>query len=281
MARRPIWRGSLSFGLVQIPVGLYSAEQSHQLDLDMLDRRDMAHIGYQKINKNTGKPVERDAIVKGYQYKKGEYVIVEEDELRAAAQARSETIDIIGFVDKVDIAPLYYEKPYYLAPTGKTAKAYVLLRQVLLDTGKAGVATMVLRTKQHVGVLFVHGPALVLDYLRYADEVRDPAELEIPEKATVTKKELDLARQLVSGLEMRWDPTQFEDTYHDQLVALIEKKAKTGKLEPVTSPRPTAAAEGASIVELLRESMRAGAANVDQEKRQKPRRRAAGGRRRR
>jgi DNA end-binding protein Ku len=277
MARRPIWRGSLSFGLVQIPVGLFSAERPNELDFDLLDKRDMARVGYQKINKSTGEPVDKDDIVKGFQYEKGEYVIVDEEEFKRASSARSETIDIIGFVDGKEIDPVYYERPYYVAPTGKAAKAFVLLREVLRESGQVAIASVVLRTKKHIGALFPRGPALVLEFLRYADEIREVDDLDLPaaglKQAGVTKKEIELAEQLVKGLAMSWDPAEFHDTYREELLSLIEQKATTGKIKPVAMPKAPRAV-GGNIIELLRRSVREGAQNTDQEVRPARRRHA-------
>jgi DNA end-binding protein Ku len=169
---RPIWKGAISFGLVNVPVALYPASGGSELDLDLLDKHDFSPVGYQRINKRTGKAVARDDIVKGYEYQKGRYAVVTDEDFRQANVKATQTVDIVGFVDGAAIAPYYYESPYYLAPGTRGEKGYALLRETLRRSGKVGVATVVIRTRQRLAALIPVEDVLVLDTLRFADEIR-------------------------------------------------------------------------------------------------------------
>jgi DNA end-binding protein Ku len=239
---RSMWKGAISFGLVHIPVEMYAATSNHALDLSMLDRRDFSPIGFKRYNKTTGKEVSWDDIIKGYEYKDGEYVVLSDEDLRRASPEKTGTIDILAFVDAQQVPLIYYEQPYYLAPGKGGDKVYALLRETLRDVGKIGIANVVIRVKQHLAALVCVGDTIVLNTIRYPDEIRPTDELRIPaddsKAAQVTPKELQMARALVEGMSERWKPNQYHDTYRDDLLALIKKKVAANQTKTLTEPEP-------------------------------------------
>ena len=263
MASRAIWEGTISFGLVQIPVGLHSAESRDHLEFTQLDRRDLAPVGYRRYNHKTDKEVEWADIVKGYEYSDGKYVVLEKEDLKRANPKSTQTVEIVHFTDADQIEPVYYEKPYYLVPGKRGGKAYVLLREVLKKTGKVGLARVVIRTREHVAALIVRGPALVLMLLRYAHELVAPSDLEIPggtiKSANLSRGEVAMAERLVRDMESDFEPRKYKDTYHDDLLAFIKKKVKAGDTadieedeEEAEEPEPSNVVD---IMSLLRRSL--------------------------
>lgn len=253
---RGLWKGAISFGLVNVPVELYSAQKrSGELDLTMLDRRDMAPVGYKRVNKASGKDVPWEDIVKGYEYEDGRYVVLSEEDFRRANPELSKTVDIVAFVDRADIAPQYFETPYYLGPGKRGEKAYALLRDALQKAGKAGIASVVIRTKQYLAALVPEGDALMLNTLRYHAELKSAADLEVPEKlkgAKVTARELDMALRLVDDMSDKWQPAKYHDTYREDLLKRIEEKVKAGQTEELTEPEKQAKAEqGGEVIDLM------------------------------
>lgn len=239
---RSMWKGAISFGLVHIPVELYPAASDQGLDLTMLDRRDFAPIGFKRYNKATGKEVSWDDIVKGYEYKDGEYVVLTDEDLRRANPEATQTIDIIAFVNAEQVPLIYYEQPYYLAPGKGGDKVYALLRETLREVGKIGIANVVIRVKQHLAALVCVGDTIVLNTLRYPDEIRPTDELRIPgtdsKAAQVTDKELQMAKALVEGMSEKWKPQQYHDTYREDVLALIKKKVAANQTKTLTEPEP-------------------------------------------
>ncbi len=231
---RPIWKGHISFGLVNVPVTLYPAEQRTDLHLHMIDSRNHSRVRYQRVNAETGEEVPWDKIVRGYEYDEGAYVLVDDEELKRAAPEATKSIDLEGFVDLAEIEPVYFDRPYYLEPGKKGDKGYALLRDVLRETGKAGVATVVIRTRQYVAALSVRGDALVLYLLRYAQELRSAEELDLPGDSSevgVTKQETTMARTLVDSMSTEWDPSAHRDEYREALMKWIEKRVEAGEIE--------------------------------------------------
>ncbi len=248
---RGLWKGAISFGLVNVPVELFSAEKrSSELDLTMLDKRDLAPVGYKRYNKSTGEDVPWGEIVKGYEYEDGRYVVLSDEDFRRANVEASKTVDIVAFVDGKDIAPLYYETPYYLAPAKRGEKAYTLLREALEKAGKVGIATVVIRTRQYLAAVLPQDGLLVMNTLRYANEIRDPKDLEIP-SSKVTAKEVDLALRLIRDMEEKWKPAQYKDTYREDLLKRIEEKVKAGQTEEITKPAKEKAGGGAEVIDLM------------------------------
>lgn len=260
MNTRPIWEGTISFGLVQIPVGLHSAETRDDLDFDLLDRRDMAPVGYQRYNRSTNEPVDKNDIVKGYEYAPGEYVTLEQADFKRANVKATQTVDIVQFTDADEIDVMYFEKPYYLVPGKRGEKAYVLLREVLKRTGKVGIARVVIRTRESVAALMVRGPALILELLRYDHELRKPEEYDLPtataSQLKVSPAELRMAERLVGDMDAPFKPAQFKDTYRDDLLEFIHHKVEAGDTEisepPAPEPEPTNVVD---IMALLRRSL--------------------------
>jgi DNA end-binding protein Ku len=237
-----LWKGAISFGLVHIPVEMYPAVSDNSLDLHMLDRRDFAPIGFKRYNKNTGKEVSWDDIVKGYEYADDEYVVLSDEDLRRANPEATGTIDILAFVDAEQVPLIYYEQPYYLAPGKGGDKVYALLRETLREVGKIGIANVVIRVKQHLAALVCVGDTIVLNTLRYPDEIRPTDELKIPDAkakaAQVTEKELQMAKALVEGMSEKWKPQQYHDTYREDVMAMVKKKIKANQTKTITMPEP-------------------------------------------
>ena len=249
---RQLWKGAIQFGLVHVPVSLYPAEHRDELSFTLLDRRDMQPVGYQRVNKSTGEEVPFDDVVKGYEYAKGEYVTLEKEDFKRANVEATQTVDIVGFVNAEAIPPYYFDAPYYLAPDKHGAKGYALLRETLERTGRVGIATVVIRTRQHVAALYPHGDVLVLNTLRYHDEMRDPKDLDVPgtlKAAKVQPKEVDMAERLVEDMAGEFHPAQFKDTYRADLMKFIEEKA-AGKVK--AAPRGKKAPREAEVIDFAK-----------------------------
>jgi DNA end-binding protein Ku len=263
---RPIWKGSINFGLVNIPVALYPAEADSSIDFDLLDRRDFSRVRYQRVNEKTGREVPWNEIVKGYEYQKGDYVALSDEDFRKANVEATQSIDIIDFVDASQISPTYFDKPYYLAPLKNGRHAYALLREVLKRTGKVGIARVVIRTREHLAALFPEGPLLILNLLRFSHELRDPSSLDIPESSSkrvgMSDQELKMAERLVETMVGEWNPEKYRDEYRQDLLDVIEKKVKSGQtkaLEPAEgTSRPKRQGKVIDIMDLLRESVEQG-----------------------
>jgi DNA end-binding protein Ku len=271
-----IWTGSISFGLVNIPVSLVTAEQRDELDFTLLDKRDSSPIGYQKISKRTGKPVPGDRIVRGVEQAKGRYVIVNDADLRRASPERTQRIDILAFTEAAAIPPLYFDRPYYLEPARGGDRGYALFREALRRSGKVAVASVVVKTRQHLAAVLVHERVLVLDVLRYAAELRDPAKLRVPgstlKALRISDRELKMAERLVAEMTEDWNPTRYHDEYRDELLAFIKKRGRAGQTtaapEPEEEPAKPKRGDIIDIAELLKRSLtRTG------EDRRRPRRR--------
>jgi len=272
-----IWKGAISFGLVHVPVLLYPATKSERVGFNLLDRRSIDPIGYRQINKRTGKEVTRENIVRGYEYEKDKYVVLTDEEIRAANPESTQTVDIIAFVDAPDISFLYLDTPYYLAPDRKGEKVYALLREAMKASGKIGVANVVLHNKQHLAALIPVGPVLALNTLRWAEEVRPFDDLKLPDdgskKSGVTSRELDMAQKLIADMSGKWDPSDYKDTFRDDILELVDKKIKAGKTEEVLdieTPRESLkSADILDLSDLLKRSLGRGgkrkAARVSQE----------------
>lgn len=250
---RTIWKGAVSFGLVHIPVALVPATTRQGIDFDWLDKRSMDRVGYKRINKTTGEDIDSENIVKGVEYEKGNYVVISDEEIKAAHPKATQTVDIVAFVDAKDISFLYIDTPYYLTPDRRGEKVYALLRETLLQTGKVGIANVVLRNKQHLAVVMPLGKALVMNTLRWADEVRGVEYLEMKDEALnadLNPRELDMAKRLVEDMTEEWNPEQYKDTFQDQIMDLVETKAREGKLEAVGGPEEAVDRRSADVIDL-------------------------------
>jgi len=248
---RSIWKGSISFGLVNIPVGLYSAETRHELQFHLIDQRDKSPVRYKRVSEKSGKEVPWNDVVRSYEYAQGSYVILSDEDLKRANPAATQTIDITDFVEASEISPTYYDKPYYLAPDRKGTKGYALLREAPRRSGKVGIATVVIRTRQYLAAVLPQDDVLVLELLRYAHELRDAAELEVPHgEAGVSDRELEMAERLIEGMVGEWEPEKYADTYEKDVMDLIERRVESGETEAVETPAPKPAAEG-KVVDLM------------------------------
>lgn len=271
---RGLWKGAISFGLVNVPVELHSAKRrTSELDMTMLDKRDLAPVGYKRVNKATGKEVPWAEVVKGYEYRNDKYVVLSDEDFRRANPEAAKTVDIQAFVELADIAPQYFETPYYLIPGKRGEKAYALLRDTLKKAGKAGIATVMIRTRQYLAALIAQDELLVLNTLRYHDELKKASEFEIPD-AKVSAKEMDMAMRLVDDMADKWQPARYKDTFKDDLLKRIEEKVEAGQTEEITEPekgaREPKSADVVDLMSLLKKSIE-----------KKPAKRASHGKKRR
>jgi len=271
---RALWKGAISFGLVHVPVSLYPASRSEGLSFDMIDKRDFAPIGYKRYNKRTGEEISRENIVKGYEYSKGEYVIITDEDFKQANVEATQTVEIVAFVDAADVAPYFYEAPYYLEPGKRGEKGYTLLREVLKRTGRIGIASVVIRSRQHLAAVIPVDRVLLLNTLRWANEIRSMADLTLPDAGMndLSDKELAMAERLVEDMAGEWKPEQFKDTYTDDLMARIEQRIKAGETHVITpesdeGAEPRRGAQVIDLVSMLRRSLeqKGKAANDDEE----------------
>ena len=265
---RTLWKGAITFGLVHIPIALYSATAETDLNFDWLDKRSMDPVGYKRINKKTGKEIDKDNIVKGIAYGDGQYVVLTAQEIAAAYPSSTQTIEIECFVAADDVPFVYLERPYYVAPINKGEKVYALLREALRQSGKVGIAKVVIQTKQHLAVLIPSGPALVLNLLRWGGEIRSWEDLKLPPAGTkaagLKEGELKMARQLIDDMAADWNADRFRDSFHEEIMKLVETKARAGKTETVSKleddPTPQRGADVIDLTELLKRSLKGGKA---------------------
>lgn len=261
---RAIWTGTIGFGLVQIPVALHSAEDSAELEMTLLDKRNFAPVGYERINKKTGKSVDWSNIVKGYEHSNGKFVVLTDRDFEEANVEASRQVEILDFVNFADIDPRYIDRPYYLAPLKGGQKSYALLRAALERSGKAGIGKVVIRTRQHLAAVVAEEDALLLVLLRFADELRPAKGLDLPSKNLktlgITPKELSMAERLIDGMESKFEPEKYEDDYRRDLKRLIQRKVKAGELNTIPEagkqPRPKPAAPPSlDLAEMLAQSL--------------------------
>lgn len=254
---RAIWKGAISFGLVTIPVGLYSATEKNELSFHLLDSQDLSPVHNKRVNERTGDEVPWERIVKGYELGEGRWVTLADEDFRSANVRATSTIDVLGAVCKDDVPVQFFEAPYFLVPEKVGVKPYALLREALREAGRAAVAQFVFRTRQRLCIIVPQGDALLLDVVRYPYELRSAEDLELPgsdlSALGVTDAEAALATQLVTAIETDWDPSGYHDTYRDDLLALIERKAEGEVIEIAEEPAP--AAEVVDIAELLKRSL--------------------------
>lgn len=259
---RPIWTGTISFGLLHVPIRLYSGERSVDLHFRMLDSRDNAPIRYERVNAETGKEVPWKEIVKAFEYKKGSYTVIEKEDFKKAAPKATETIDLETFVDREAIDPRYFDKPYLLTPDRRADKPYVLLRETLRKTGRVGIAKVVIRTRQHLSMLMPLGDALVLVLMRFPQELVDVEEYRLPSGKlsdfNVGKKEIDMAAQLIDSMTGPWNPEDFRDDFRDRLREIVRQRVEEqGDVEEADLEEAAApAGNDEDFMALLRESLK-------------------------
>jgi DNA end-binding protein Ku len=251
---RALWKGSISFGLVNIPIELHTAVRSHRPKFRMLHARDKSPVRFERVCVRDGQPVAWEDLVKGYEYSKGRFVVMSKEDFQAAAVEKTKTIDIIDFVRSEEIDDRFFETPYYLVPAKSGDRAYALLREALRESGRIGIAKFILRDAQHLAAVEVIEDALVLTIMRFADELADVKQLNLPVAKDVRKPELDMAKALVNSLAAEWDPEKYTDQYRENLMRIIQAKMK-GKevsLEADVEPRQ---AEVVDLMERLRRSL--------------------------
>jgi DNA end-binding protein Ku len=260
---RPIWTGTLSFGLLNVPVSLMSGERNVDLHFRMLDSRDRKPIRFERVNADTGEEVPWKDIVKAYEYDKGSYVVLEEDDIRSAAPESHEAVEVETFVDAGTIDPRYYEKPYLLVPAKKAEKGYVLLRETLRSTGKVGIARVVVGTREYLCAVMPHGDALVLMILRYPQELVDPEDYKLPSGSLseyrINSKETAMAEQLIESMSGEWKPDEYHDEFRERLHTLLKNRIKakggTPKVEEEPVPREDDATNVVDFMSLLQKSL--------------------------
>lgn len=252
---RPIWKGYLSFGLVNIPVSLFAAEERNDLHLKMVDSRNNSGIRYERINEATGEEVPWDQIVKGYEYSDGKFILLTEDELKKVKPEATQSIDIESFVPSDSIPTEYFDKPYFLVPTAHSEKAYALLRETLRDSGRVGIATVVIRTRQYVAAISTRDRVLMLDLLRYHQELRKPPEEKLPPLSIkglkISEKELEMAKQLVASMEAEWKPESYKDEYRTALMDWIKKKVAHKDLTPLAEAEETDHKDDGKVIDMM------------------------------
>jgi DNA end-binding protein Ku len=255
---RSLWKGNISFGLVNIPVGLFPAESRDEgLSFVQLDRRSLSPIGYRRYNKSNGEEVPYEEIVRGYEYEAGQYVVLSDEDFEKANVKATHTVEIMDFVDADDIEPVYFDRPYFLAPTTGNGKGYALLRETLRRTGKIGIARVVIRSREHLAAVISRGAVLLLEILRYPYELRSADDLEVPgedlDALGVSEKEIRMAEMLVGQMVEQWAPEKYKDSYRDDLLARITAKIEAGEIEgvPVGAEGEEEAEAGADVVDIM------------------------------
>lgn len=253
---RAIWKGSISFGLVNIPIALYPATRKEELKFRLLRSTDHSPVNYKRVAAADGKEVPWDQIVKGYEYEKGKFVVLNEKDFQRVDLEATQTVDIQDFVDIDDIDPMYFYKPYYLEPQKGGDKAYVLLREALADGKKVGIAKVVIKTRQYLAGVKAMKHALVLELMHFAEELADAEKLNVPKTLEPGKREMDMAKALVDSMSSKWDPQRYHDDYREALLEVIEEKVEAGGKEidekPKKAPTPTKVID---LVAVLQQSL--------------------------
>ena len=251
---RAMWKGAIAFGLVNIPVELYSATRDHRPKFRLLHAKDESPVHYERVCQSEGKPVGWEDLVKGYEYEKGQFVVLSKDDFKTAALEKTKTVDILDFVDPKEVDERYFETPYYLQPGKGADRAYALIREAIRDSGKIGIAKIILRDAQHLAALEAIEDALVLTMMRFADELADLSEFRFPKAGDIRPAELKMAKQLVDSLSAKWEPEKYTDEYRDNLMRVIKGKlkGKTPRLKERETPQQ---AEVIDLMARLRASL--------------------------
>lgn len=257
---RAIWKGSITFGLVSIPVALQNASRTEELKFRLLRKTDLSPVNYKRVAQRDGKEVPWGDIVKGYEYEKDKFVVLKDEDFKRVDLEATDTIDIVDFVDLAQINPIYFHRPYYLEPQKGGAGVYSLLRQVLADTNKAGISKVIIRTRQHLAAVKANGNLLVLELMRFADELVSPSAIKVPPEKKSNKRELTMATSLVDQMTEDWDPERYNDDYRSALMKLIDKKVKSGGKELPTAKHPAKPATNViDLAEVLQQSLKGAA----------------------
>ena len=251
---RAMWKGAIAFGLVNIPVELYSAVRDHRPRFRLLHKDDRSPIKYERVCRSEGKAVGWDDLVKGYEYEKGQFVVLTKDDFKTAAIEKTKTVDILDFVDPAEVDERYFETPYYLQPGKGADRAYALIREAIRESGKIGIAKIILREAQHLAAVEAIGDALVLTMMRFADELADLEDFRFPSADGIRPQELKMARQLVDSLSAAWEPEKYTDEYTANLMRIIQAKVK-GRKPKLEEREPSRGAEVVDLMERLRASL--------------------------
>jgi DNA end-binding protein Ku len=255
---RAIWKGSISFGLVNIPIALYPATRREELKFRLLRKKDLSPVNYKRVAEKDGREVPWDDIVKGYEYEKGKFVVLDDKDFQRVDLEATQTVDIKDFVNLEEIDPMYFYKPYYLEPQKGGDKAYVLLREALADGKKVGIAKVVIKTRQYLAGVKALKQVLVLELMHFAEELADPEKLHVPKKVEIGKREKEMAEALVKSMTAKWDPEKYKDDYRDALMEVIEEKVESGGKEIEEKPKEKKpSTKVIDLVAVLQESLKA------------------------
>jgi len=250
---RAIWKGSISFGLVNIPIALYPATRREELKFRLLRKSDLSPVNYKRVAEKDGKEVSWDEIVKGYEYEKGKYVVLNDEDFERVDLEATQTVDIQDFVDQEEIDPMFFYKPYYLEPQKGGDKAYALLRDALKNSKKVGIAKVVIKTRQYLAGVKPEDGALVLELMHFADELADSEKLHLPKKVEMGKREMTMAKSLIDSMASKWNPEKYHDDYREALMEVIEEKVEAGgkEIEEKTrkAPKPTKVIDLVSVLQ--------------------------------
>jgi DNA end-binding protein Ku len=250
---RAIWKGSISFGLVNIPIALYPATRREELKFRLLRKNDLSPVNYKRVAEKDGKEVPWDQIVKGYEYEKGKYVVLKDEDFGRIDLEATQTVDIQDFVKLDEIDPIFFYKPYYLEPQKGGEKAYALLREALKDSNQVGIATVVIKTREYLAGVKPKDDALVLEIMHFADELADSSKFHIPKKVEVGKREMNMAKSLIDSMTSKWQPEKYTDDYREALMDVIEEKVEAGGKEieekPKKAPKPTKVIDLVSVLQ--------------------------------
>src|SRR5213082_642423 len=253
---RAIWKGSISFGLVNIPIALYPATRREELKFRLLRKSDLSPVNYKRVAEKDGKEVSWDQIVKGYEYEKGKYVVLKEEDFERIDLEATQTVDIQDFVDQEEIDPMFFYKPYYLEPQKGGDKAYTLLRDALADSKKVGIAKVVIKTRQYLAGVKAEDGVLVLELMHFAEELAESDKLSVPKKIEPGKREINMAKALIDSMSSKWNPKKYHDDYREALMEVIEEKVEAGGKEiaekPKKAPKPTKVID---LVKVLQQSL--------------------------
>lgn len=246
---RAIWKGSISFGLVNIPIALYPATRREEFKFRLLRKSDLSPVSYKRVAEKDGKEVPWDQIVKGYEYEKGKYVVLKDEDFERVDLEATQTVDIQDFVDQEEIDPIFFYKPYYLEPQKSGDKAYALLRDALKDSNKVGIAKVVIKTRQYLAGVKPEDGVLVLELMHFADELADPGKLHVPKKTEVGKREMNMAKSLIDSMSSKWNPEKYRDDYREALMEVIEEKVEAGGKE--IEEKPKKARKPTKVIDLV------------------------------
>ena len=246
---RAIWKGSISFGLVNIPIALYPATRREEFKFRLLRKSDLSPVSYKRVAEKDGKEVPWDQIVKGYEYEKGKYVVLKDEDFERVDLEATQTVDIQDFVDQEEIDPIFFYKPYYLEPQKGGDKAYALLRDALKDSNKVGIAKVVIKTRQYLAGVKPEDGVLVLELMHFADELADPGKLHVPKKTEVGKREMNMAKSLIDSMSSKWNPEKYRDDYREALMEVIEEKVEAGGKE--IEEKPKKARKPTKVIDLV------------------------------